>query len=142
MKNFKKQFKNNSGFMALISTIIISAVLLIVAVSLSLSGFYTRSNILDSELKEKSFFLAEGCFDVALAKLSEDLLYNPSNETISLGVEECEIVSVDTSGSHIKTQAKVNNAYTTNLRITIDTSDFSIESFEECGNFSASDTAC
>ena len=39
----------NKGFVALTSVVIISAILLLVATSLSLSGFYGRFNILESE---------------------------------------------------------------------------------------------
>lgn len=143
--------KRNNGFIALISAIIISVILLLILTNLSLTGFYDRSNILDSELKERSSALAEACVDTAILKLANDISYIPSpafnfvtetgGEPVSINSDQCTIVSVDTSGSHIKTQAKFNNAYT-NFRIIINTTTFAVQSWEECPNLTASTTAC
>ncbi|OGI69752.1 hypothetical protein A2643_03915 [Candidatus Nomurabacteria bacterium RIFCSPHIGHO2_01_FULL_39_220] len=125
--------------MALISAIIISAILLLIVTNQSLTGFYGRSNILDSEMKERSSALAEACADTALLRLAANPAY-AGGEKIIIDSGECTIISIDTNGSHIKTQGKFNNAYT-NLRITIDTADFTVQSWEECSNLTAS-TAC
>ena len=49
--------RRNKGFIALISAIVISVILLLIAANLSLTSFYGRSNILDSELKEIRSYL-------------------------------------------------------------------------------------
>ena len=123
----------SKGFIALISTIIISAILLLVATSLSSASFYNRSNILDAELKERSFALAEGCVDAAVLKLAKNFNYSPASggETVDIGADTCTIQSVEASsaGKIIKTRSEYRN-FVTNLEVEVD-SDLSITRFEE-----------
>ena len=63
------------GFIALISALIISAILLIALVASNLTGFYSRFNILDSELKERSNATADACADIALLQFALDPMY-------------------------------------------------------------------
>ncbi len=120
--------KSNNGFVALMSAIIISVVLLLLATSLSLTGFYDRSNILDRELKEKSSALAEACVDTAILKLANDPTYS-GNEIITVsGGETCRIESI--SGGTIISKANYNNTYFTNLEVDVD-SNFSVTRWEE-----------
>ena len=63
--------KRNKGFVALMSAIIISVILLLIITNLSLTAFYSRSDVLDSELKDRSSALAEACVDTAILKLVE-----------------------------------------------------------------------
>ncbi|HEV7701926.1 MAG TPA: hypothetical protein VGO63_00555 [Candidatus Paceibacterota bacterium] len=124
--------KNNSGFIALISAIIISAVLLLVVVNGSFSNFYSRSNILDFELKQKSSALAEACVDSAVLKLANSPVYT-GNETISVsGNDTCFIGAINPSADPIAifTKASVQNRVT-NLDIKVKKSDLSIISWEE-----------
>ncbi|OGI76052.1 hypothetical protein A3C67_00505 [Candidatus Nomurabacteria bacterium RIFCSPHIGHO2_02_FULL_42_19] len=121
--------ENNSGFIALMSAIIISVVLLLLATNLSLIGFYGRFNILDSELKERSSTLAEACADTAILKLANNPGYNPANEPVNVGGDTCIIQSV-TGGDTIHLRADYKN-YITNLKIAINPSDLSVVSWEE-----------
>src|SRR3989344_2331312 len=59
----------SGGFIALISAVIISLVLMVVVFSVSTLAFFSRFNQLDSEYKEKSSALAESCVDLAILKL-------------------------------------------------------------------------
>ena len=123
-----KKIKSNSGFVALMSGIIISVILLLVVTNLSFTSFYSRSDILDSELKERSSSLAEACVDVALINLAQSKPMPPN--PIPVGSDSCNIISA--VSPVIKTQASFNNAYT-NLTITID-SNYNILSWEETPN--------
>lgn len=118
----------NNGFIALITSIIISAVLLVVATNLSLTGFYARSNILDFELKEISFNLAEACVDTAILKIINNPAYSPAKEIINIEGNDCVIESV--IENIIKTKADYRN-YITKLEIEINPLDMSITRFEE-----------
>jgi len=123
--------KRNTGFMALMSAIIISVVLFLIATNLSLTGFYSRSNILDSELKERSSAFAEACVDKAILKIISEPDYIPNNEIISVGSDTCKIQSV--AGGSQKTilvQSNYNNKYFTNLEVLVG-SDMSIISWQE-----------
>ena len=116
------------GFMALISTIIISIILLSMAVSLNLTNFYAQSNTLDSEFKEISFNLAESCIQIALLKIIQNPNYHPDNELMNINSKTCTLISINNGA--IETMANYKN-YTTNLRAQIDPDDRSMRSLEE-----------
>jgi hypothetical protein len=127
--------KQNSGFIALISAIILSAVLLLVATNLSFTGFLDRSNILDSELKKRSYALAEACADTAILKVINNPLYL-GNEIVSVSGDPCLIQTV-TSGNPttILTKADYKN-YVTKLAIKINPTTLVISCWEEFANLS------
>jgi hypothetical protein len=124
----KPKHQNRKGFMALISTIIISTILLLVAINLNLSNFYRRANVLDFELKAESSQLAESCLNIAILKIIRDKNYNPNNENIKISENYCTIKS--RSGNTIETTANYKN-YITNLIGTIDPHTMNIDSLEE-----------
>ncbi len=129
--------KYQHGFIALFSVIIISASLMLVAVSLSFSGFYARFNIFDSELKARSNALADACVDVALLKLAGDSTF-AGNATTPLGADSCYIFPIITTTGQatIHTRAVVGNAHTY-YKVVVDTplTTPPIISFEELPNF-------
>ena len=120
MKNNKnkmnKERKTNmqSGFIALITSIIISAVLLDFAVAIGESSFHSRINSLNNEFKKVSESLAEGCVNAALLKISQNYNYSPApngdivfiaNDQNGTG-EFCTIKSVTYSGENVTTHTK------------------------------------
>jgi len=110
---------NNKGFIALISVVIISFVLLLVATTLGLKGFFSRFNILDSESKAKSSELANGCIETARLKLVNNNSYIGISNSIPIGTDTCGY-KVE-SGGIIKAQACINKAATFYL-VTVNTS--------------------
>lgn len=126
-----------NGFIALTSAIIISVLLLAITVALGFSGFFGRFNILDSESKERSSALAEACGDTAILNFAQDQSYNPSNQSVTVGSDHCKIVSLATAANQttIKTQACINKSVT-NLQVVIDSTAFTITSWDEVPNFS------
>ncbi len=126
----KNSRKKNEGFVALISTIIITAILLIVLTTLSLSEFYARYNILDSELKRRSNDIAEACADTAILKIANDSTYT-GNETENISDGTCTIGPVTgVSTKSFTTQTTYKNYYT-NLQIVINSSTFTVISWQE-----------
>lgn len=119
------------GFVALTSIIIISAVLLLMATTAGLSGWYTRSNIVDTELKSRSATAAEACVDEARLLLAKNPRYAGSS-TIAIGDASCVIGDITTSGiqKSFNTLANYRNMYT-RLHITLDANDLSLVSWEE-----------
>ncbi|OGM97065.1 MAG: hypothetical protein A3B86_02945 [Candidatus Yanofskybacteria bacterium RIFCSPHIGHO2_02_FULL_38_22b] len=105
--------KRESGYITLISAIIIAGVLMVATFSLSYDGFTARFNLLDRNNKEKSLQLAEGCANIAVQRLLEDVNYF-GNETISIGSEECSILDIDPIDDTrtIRTSSVVGSAYT------------------------------
>lgn len=126
------EIKFNSGFVALISAIIISVILLLIVVDVGLIGFYGRSNILEFELKERSFTLAESCVDGALLKLANNSNYTGGEVIMISSVDTCVINIFNPVADPvvITTQAIFQNA-TTHLKIKVHKSDLSSISFEE-----------
>ncbi len=129
----------NGGYIALISVIVISALLIAITFTLSFTGFFLRFNILDYENKNQSVGLAEACVDTTLFKLSSNPSYT-GNEDISLGTNTCHIGSISNSGSQFS--FKTQSAYPpslpqktyTNVSIVANTSDLSIVSWDETPN--------
>lgn len=116
------------GFIALISVIIISAVLLTVAIAASLTGFYSRSNVLDAESKERSSALADSCVDTLLLRLVSGVSVTGS---VTVGPDQCQIL---TGSSPYHIQAVFNHSYT-NLLVAVDSSTLAATSWQEVAAF-------
>lgn len=131
-KNLKNQ---ESGFILLMSSIVISAILVAVVFSLSFSGFFTRFNLLDSYNKEASLNLAQSCGDIAVLKRIQDGAY-AGNETLTVGSDSCQVLTFETSGSEIiiKTTATVHNAVS-NIQINLNSSTLAVNRWREVGTF-------
>lgn len=95
--------ESDSGFIALITAILLGAILMTVALSISTTGFFTRGQLLDAEYKERSRSLAEACVDVALLKLTANPLYTPpaGGETIPAAGANCVISLITATGSNV-----------------------------------------
>src|SRR4029078_13703994 len=125
------KIKADSGFIALVSAIIISVVLLLITTSLDLSGFYNRANILDWELKEKSSALAEACADIVLLRLAQNAGYlGGENVTVS-GNDTCAISPSSPQNPRIFHIQAALQSYQTNLNITIDIPTVEVIKWEE-----------
>ncbi|OGI60837.1 hypothetical protein A2814_03435 [Candidatus Nomurabacteria bacterium RIFCSPHIGHO2_01_FULL_38_19] len=128
----KTQKKTTAGFIALMSAIIISVILLLIAVNLSFTGFYSRSNILDSEFKARSSALAEACVDTVLLNLANNPSYTGEESITVSGTDTCEIGTIVPTADPIivEVTADFQNAIT-NLHIEVNQSNLSVESWEE-----------
>ena len=121
-----------SGFILLMSSIVVSAILVAVVFSLSFSGFFTRFNLLDSYNKEASLNLAEACGEIAVLKRVQDNTYS-GNETLFIGSEECGVRPI--VGLTIQTTATKGGAIS-NIVIDLDSSiPPNITRWREVGNF-------
>ncbi len=80
MKHFQK------GFIALMSVIIISAILLVLLFTLGVASFFNRFDVLDTENKRVSLALAEACVNVAMIRLAKDSTYTVSLPGECVGV--------------------------------------------------------
>ena len=117
-----------SGFVALMSVIITSAILLIMVYTILTSSFFARFDALDGENKLVSYQLAEGCVNSAIIAIS---LGNGTTGCVSLGgvcggadpQRVCRVCSITPVGNitTITTRARYNGAFT-NLTVSFDTS--------------------
>ena len=133
----KKNVKE-SGFVALVTATVLSFVLILVAVTLNQSGFFTRRALLDSEYKERSAALAEACADNALLRLAANPSY-AGNELISIDSDNCQIRPIQQdvpAAGQITVEARaLFQEATTNLRIVVNTLDLSVVSWNEVPSF-------
>lgn len=133
----KLNYKNkNRGFAALITAIILSLILIVVAIVMSQSGFLTRQILSESENKERSAALAEACADNAILFTINNPLYTGGPPPIIIDGERCEIYSVTHTPSTftIKTRAEIKEAVT-KLKIIVNDTNFAVESWEEVVSF-------
>ena len=126
--------KQQKGFIALISILIISAILLIITTTLSLTSFFAQFDMLEHEFKEKSKAHANACVNIAKLRLVQNALA-PEVVTIS-GSDTCEIESISNSGNQItlRVHADYKNAIT-RILLTLSTIDGSIVSLQEVSHF-------
>ena len=126
------------GFVALMSAIVITVLLLAITFSVCFSDFFTRFNVLDSESKQISANLAEACADAAQLTLTKNPNSQITSQIVTVGSGQCTIVSATKLGNQnaITTQAVVNKAYT-NLKIVRDSTTGSIISWDECANLNS-----
>jgi hypothetical protein len=110
------------GFIALMSVIILSAVLLGMAATASTAGFFARFSVLDKEYKKTALGLADSCANVALLNLAQNYAYAPVLPlTVQLDTGTCTIHSITTIGTLsassrtvlIITSAKYQEAFST-----------------------------
>lgn len=111
------------------SVIIISAILLVVIVGGSLTGWNSRFDILDAESKERSSALADACVGSILLQLATNgaVVSGP----VSVGSDQCRILN---TASPYQIQASFNNAYT-NLQVAVDPDTLTIISWQEVSVF-------
>lgn len=129
------KYASTNGYIALISSIIISILILGIALTTSSSGYFSRFDILKNEFKERSSALAEACVDTALLKLAQNQSYN-GNENINIGNDQCSILTIETASGQkiIKTKAIFQNAVT-NLKATVNGVNLSVIHWEELAKF-------
>jgi hypothetical protein len=89
----KKNYR--SGFIALISVLIISWMLLLAVVSLGQKAISGRFLLLDAERKARSERLAEACVEFSRIQIVNNPSYSPSPIDIKISdSDSCKIVSV------------------------------------------------
>lgn len=122
-----------TGYIAITTTIVLSLMLLILAITLGSGSIFTRFGTADFYNKRSSFSLARSCLEVARLKLAKDDSY-AGNETVYIeeAGNSCTIGAITSSGADkvIKARAQIGRA-TTNLKMTIKSSDLSTVTLEE-----------
>jgi len=130
---------SNNGFIALISILIISAVLLATTLSLAQFGIANRYFILDLELKTVSKKLAEGCVEMARIQTYTDPSYtvlSTSPTLVPLAGKTCTIRLVSRSGNNATIETVgISGSAVTNLRVTLDTRTGNYLSWTELPSF-------
>lgn len=123
------------GYIAIVTTIILTILCLTIAVSLGLSASLARIENRDFIYKESSYSLTSSCLDYARLKLVYNSAY-AGNETIAIGNHQCSVLTVISSPPQkiIEATSQINNI-TTNLKLTVDDYTLQTISLEEVSNF-------
>lgn len=134
----KESYSNSqNGFIALISVIIISVVLLATTISLAQFGIANRYFILHLEQKAVSEKLADACVHIARIMVynDPDTDFN-TPQSYPIGGEECTIVSIDPSGNEsiVEVTAQSGDSVT-NFRVRIDNTNGDFVSWSELASF-------
>ena len=131
-----EQHSVQNGFIALISILIISAVLLATTLGLAQFGIANRFFILNLEQKASSEKLAEACVHIARIQTYNDPLYVRNTPLpVSVAGGTCTIVLIDPDNSDpsktvIQASAQTSEAIT-NLSVVVDNTDGDFLSWEE-----------
>lgn len=106
------------GFIALISALVISTVLLLIATGGSLSGFYSRTNASYAEYKEATYAAAQACVSNTVLILSENSGYSGDATTSVRTNSKCYTSAITKSGIvpkvlyTFKTRSYISDVYT------------------------------
>ena len=85
----------NKGFIALITVIIISVVLLGLVSASNTAGYFSRFNRQEAEYKRMAFALAESCGNMVLLHLAQNYSYTiPQHTQVVLGPDTCIVESL------------------------------------------------
>ncbi len=137
-----------SGYIALVSVIILSSILLLVTLEMANISYIARFNTLRTEEKEQSASLARSCLQIALVRLAENPDYRPastsdsslggpgpSGDNLKIDQDICQIISIDTSGPEellVKTTATKGKSISNLLTsVHFTGSDISVNSIKE-----------
>lgn len=93
MKNHLLSMKRPRGYVALLSVLLLSAILLGLTTTVASTGFFSRGNSLTAEYKRISLGLAESCMNQALLRLAQDADYE-GGDTVSVNGNDCTIETI------------------------------------------------
>lgn len=131
----KFEHKKNQGFVALISIVLISFVLLIAVITLNKTSYINRYNVYNFELKETSKALAEACTNLAFLELSKNPSYTVTTpEVKTINGNTCTIHSVTGTPKTIKAKSNYKNFHT-NITVVTSNPPLQITSWTEVPNF-------
>ncbi len=111
--------KKNSGYIAIVTAVILSSIVYFLAFSFSETSTLGRYDALILNNKKESRYLAESCLDYGKLQLAQNINYTGS-ETVTLPNGTCFIGAVTTQGSNkiFTSTASFGNSKTV-LRLTL-----------------------
>lgn len=121
---FKRPTHYKRGYVAIVSALILTALLSIIALALSYSALFTRYDTQILNARKNSKFLAESCLQIALLKLAASSTY-AGNELETVGSSTCQIFAVVTQGINkvLETSASSSDS-SVDLKLTLNATTF------------------
>jgi len=113
--------KKNNGYIAMISIIIIGAVVLGLVVAMTNVSLSQKMSLISQNLSAKSYYLANACAHIAVVNLQKDENY-AGNEVQDIDGEICNIEPVTGTGNENReiTTSSTNGNHTKKIKVTID----------------------
>jgi hypothetical protein len=120
------------GFIALISVLMLSVILLAAVISLAQYGIVSRYGLLTLEHKEISQARARACIQVARIAIVNDPDFEVADKPVAFEDSWCEIVSIDAGGGTSVVQVSASSSgATTNLEAVIDAASGDVTGVQE-----------
>ena len=113
------KLKNQKGYIALISVLIITGAVLFIAINTSLFGISEAGMGLQKSQSSEAFYLAILCAEDALMSLKENLDYY-GEETLTIGQGNCTILQVKGSGNKDRVVETTGTIYNQTRKIKIE----------------------
>ncbi len=113
--------KDEGGFIALTSVIIINAFFVVIFIGMFFSAAEQIERADSREFSTMALSLANSCAEEALYKIKNDIDYS-GNEPINIGTEEdCQIMSVDQTDTVriVKALGEESNGYTKRIQVEV-----------------------
>ena len=129
---------NQKGYIALISVLIVMALVVLIASSANLASISESDMGLKEQQSWEAFYLGTACAEHALMSLKEDLNYSGS-ETLTFANGECTIENIEGTGNQDRVVKVSGSAhgFTRRIKIEINTviPETDIESWKEVVGF-------
>ncbi|MDI6734319.1 MAG: hypothetical protein QMD50_02390 [Patescibacteria group bacterium] len=127
-------FLKQKGFIAIITSVIVTAIVTVIALTLSGSNFIGRFNAANFETKDLSREIAKGCLEFARLKLASGAY--AGNETTTISSYACHIFPIETTATAtlIKANAVIDNKES-DLMLTVNKTTFKTIFLEELSSF-------
>jgi len=126
------------GYIALISILIISVILILIASTVSQLGIGRVSMAIEKNQYLESSYLVEACAEEALMKLAESSSYS-GDETITINGNNCQILPVENLGGESRRIKVSATLYNQTKRIKIEISQLTpritVSSWETVSSF-------
>jgi len=126
------------GYIALISILIISAVLILIVSTVSQLGIGRVSMAIERNQSLESSYVVEACAEEALMKLAESSSYS-GDETITINGNNCQILPVENLGGESRRVKVSATLYNQTKRIKIEISQLTpritVSSWEAVSSF-------
>jgi len=132
---FQKRKLDSSGYIALMSSIIIGFMLLALVIDQSIHSFFVRFQVLSYEYKQSSFDAAFSCTTRTLLKRAENDTYNGGEKIFIYSINvvyECDVEVFEINGGLIffSVHASYEDIHTT-LFLTVNVDSLQIVSWQE-----------
>lgn len=102
---------NKNGYIALITLLLVGAIVLIAVIAITFVSLNQKSGIISHNRTIKNYYLANACANYAILQLQKNLEYQ-GHETLTIDENLCQVEAVSGSGNFsriIITSSQINN---------------------------------